>query len=96
MENVMPKAREYDAVQKRAAATTEQMQSPVESNLDAASREQGRVLALKIFEEELSQSDQEKFIGDMIKENSVKGYCPPVTVLKGWAAMRWLEKCAKK
>jgi hypothetical protein len=89
MENVLPKAREYDAVQKRALATMAEM--PCASPLDVAAKEQERITALKFFETELSQSDQERLLEEMIRENSVKGYCPPATVLRNWAAMRWFE-----
>jgi hypothetical protein len=92
IEQVLPKAREYQVLLNavRDDRSTAKGDKPSAESVSAENRL--RTIALSAFETELPQAEQDRLLADITRENSVRGYAPPIGVLRGMAALKWFDE----
>lgn len=90
IEQVLPKAREYrELLQRSSDAPNKTRSAPNESE---TAEDHFRSTALAAFESEVPQEEQDRYLANVTRENSVMGYAPPISVLRGMAALKWFEE----
>ena len=91
IEQVLPKARQHQALMDHTADHPKPSEAGLEHSDSDSAGNRLRTIALAAFESELSDEEQSRYLAEVTKENSVSGYAPPVSVLRGVAAMKLFE-----